>query len=246
MREFFGHASENPDGWGYADFSHSPFTLAQAPERADNSPLAAQLLSDPLVVTCAFSHIRKATVGHIELENCHPFTGRDISGRQWTLAHKGTVFDSNLLDPYFHQQQGGTDSERILLYLIERVNAGTAEKGAPLNAEERFAVFESVTAQISPGNALALLVHDSDQLYLHANYRGALRTNHFSGGIVFCSSELTDDSVAFSRQNWEAVPLCQAFAFKQGKRCRIGNRHDGLYIPSDEDTRFLYQDYAAL
>ncbi len=35
-------------------------------------------------------HIRKATQGHILLENCHPFM-RELRGRHWIFAHNGDL-----------------------------------------------------------------------------------------------------------------------------------------------------------
>jgi glutamine amidotransferase len=144
----------------------------------------------PLVVTDALAHIRYATIGEVARENSHPFTGYDVTGRQWTLLHKGTVFDYDPLNPYLHVQAGSTDSERILLLLIDEVNRATADKGAPLEADERFELFDSLMQKMSPGNALNLIVYDSDQFSVHANYADALNMLTLETGIVLSTAHL--------------------------------------------------------
>lgn len=74
------------------------------------------------------AHIRLATRGTIGYENTHPFVMGDISGRRWTLAHNGTIFEGSCLSSLSHRQQGQTDSERILSYTIGRVNEKLEQK----------------------------------------------------------------------------------------------------------------------
>ncbi|MCR5529980.1 MAG: class II glutamine amidotransferase [Saccharofermentans sp.] len=45
-----------------------------------------------------------------------------MTGRTWTLAHNGTIFEGDLLNRYYIQN-GTTDSERILLYLIDQIDS---------------------------------------------------------------------------------------------------------------------------
>jgi glutamine amidotransferase len=271
VREFFTHANKNPHGWGFADFSGAQTELLRCPEPANRSTLASQLLAQPLTLANALVHIRMATVGQIELDNCHPFVAADASGRKWTLIHKGTVFDYSPLDPYFTLQQGSTDSERILLYLIDQINRAGANKATELTAAERFAVFERLTREISVGACLNLIVFDGEQFFLHANYKNAIRLLHCADCALFCTSALTSipAQVATSADErapehpqtgrrstqphtspvlpcWEDLPLCTAFAYRQGRLIRQGQPHTHEYFDNEEDTRYLYQDFAAL
>lgn len=57
------------------------------------------------------AHIRLATRGTMDYENTHPFVMRDNSDRTWTLAHNGTIFECEALNPFVSSQQGQTARE---------------------------------------------------------------------------------------------------------------------------------------
>jgi glutamine amidotransferase len=173
----------------------------------------------------------------------------------WTLAHKGTVFDYSPLNPYFAVQTGTTDSERILLYLVDWINAATEDKGAPLEADERFAVFSRLVAVVSPGNCLNLLVYDSDRLLIYSNYQGGLNVLSAPDCALFCTSELAAayDLPEFRSGQapqpphiWQPLRLCVPLSYRHGELIFSGERCGEQYFAKDEDTRYLYQDYAAL
>jgi glutamine amidotransferase len=243
LEEFFTYSVEHPHGWGYADLSPKNHFIFKSAEPAYASEQAKLLVSCPLTVTDALAHIRYATVGDIEVQNAHPFTAEDVSGRQWTLIHKGTVFSSDLLDTYFHTQEGSTDSERILLYLVDRINEETKKKGSLLEPDERFALFETITTELSPNNCVNLIVYDSDQFLIHANYQTALSIFNADETVMFCTSPLS--SVA-PGEDWTPLELCTAFAYKHGRLLFSGETHSFEYKDKTEDAKYLYQDYAAL
>jgi glutamine amidotransferase len=272
LREFFTHADTNPHGWGVADLSFREGSIVRSIERADKSPEAERFLARTRHYTNALAHIRAATVGQVEIENSHPFTAIDASGRHWTLIHKGTIFDFEPLNPYFRQQVGTTDSERILRYLIDHLNAAIDEKGAPLEADERFAVFSRLVEEMSEGNCLNLIIFDSDQFFVHANYQGALSMLASEGRVLLCTSALEAGLAAVAAQDerqdegqstcdklyvppttvplttngWRPVPLCTPLAFKHGRLVASGISHGHEYFDNETDTRYLYQDYAGL
>ena len=84
-----------------------------------------------------------------------------------TIAHNGTIFEGDILTDYFHRQKGETDSERILLFMLDRLNDLIRQKGRPLDEDERFSVLEEMTKDLSPHNKLNLLIYDGDILYVH-------------------------------------------------------------------------------
>jgi glutamine amidotransferase len=243
LQEFFTHAIDNPHGWGYAGFSDTLPLVVRSPEPADTCGMAADFLARRHLANEAMAHIRYATIGQIELANCHPFVASDVCGRHWTLAHKGTIFDFAPLNPYFKLQTGSTDSERILLYLLSQINAANQAKGAPLDANERFEIFTQLAADISLGNCLNLLVYDSDCLYVYSNYQGGLAINRSKDTAVFCTSEL---QAVCADTPWQPLTLCQAQSYKCGKLVRQANNIGQQYQDKDEDLRYLYQDFAAL
>ena len=157
LREFYSHAEEHPNGWGLALLDPDNIRLCREAVRADQSDTLKGLLHQPIVAKHALAHIRLATIGHVEYENCHPFFGTDHSGRRWTLIHNGTVFENDRLNKYIYVQKGETDSERILLYLLDCVNELTEKLGRPLNAQERFSILDRFVSGSSPKNSVQAL-----------------------------------------------------------------------------------------
>jgi glutamine amidotransferase len=227
LREFYSHGNEHPHGWGFADFTNHAHRIEKSSEQADVSPQLAQLLARPLVVTNALAHIRYATIGEVARENSHPFTGHDVTGRQWTLLHKGTVFGYDSLNPYLRVQTGSTDSERILLLLIDEVNRATADKGAPLEADERFELFDGLMQKMSPGNALNLIVYDSDQFSVHANYADALNMLTLETGIVLSTARLATGDRAGSASEAASGTTSGAASDAEGSSAASNAKGDG-------------------
>ena len=139
LREFYSHAEAHPHGWGLARF---PAGVAPVIEKeavkATESEHLKRILAEPVDERILLAHIRLATVGHIEYENCHPFTATDNSGRSWALVHNGTIFNGTLLNDYVGIQYGDTDSERVLLHFVERINHAQNHLHRALNEKERF------------------------------------------------------------------------------------------------------------
>ena len=119
LREFYLRSDAHPNGWGLALFDGHNMSVEREPVKAKNSLYLKNRLSANIIAYGAMAHIRKATIGHVEYENTHPFVEKDESGRTWVLMHNGTIFESSVLDAYQYKQAGSTDSERILLYLVD-------------------------------------------------------------------------------------------------------------------------------
>ena len=128
LQMFFPHSEKNPHGWGIAHFHQNPAgragfgTLEKEPVKAVRSKYLKERLRQGMRASTLLAHIREATIGALEYNNTHPFQKMDDSGRCWTLAHNGTVFEGALLSGFIEAQEGQTDSERILLYLVDQIN----------------------------------------------------------------------------------------------------------------------------
>ena len=91
-----GCTDHHSDGWGIAFFESEGNQPGKAArhfvdkESASTSPIAAMLKSYPIKSHNVVAHVRKATVGAVTLENCHPFT-RELWGRYWVIAHNGVL-----------------------------------------------------------------------------------------------------------------------------------------------------------
>ena len=143
MCEIFGVSSLNdftandylhPHGWGLACVSRNGALVEKESIKASCSNYLRERLSQPINAKILLAHIRYATIGNVEYKNCHPFTGKDSTGRRWTLIHNGTIFDFAPLNPYVKKQKGDTDSERIFLYLLDKLNEAQTKAGKYLYA----------------------------------------------------------------------------------------------------------------
>ena len=239
LKEFYSHAWEHPNGWGLALFDGSNAEIFKESVNALKSNYLHQKLSETICARNAIAHIRLATIGNEEFHNSHPFAGTDISGRKWTLAHNGTIFESNVLNPYVHIQKGSTDSERILLHIINRINYDTERFGHTLNAEERFRIIDHIVIENSPKNKLNLLIYDGELMYVHCNCRYSLYMKNSDDGIIFSTKPL-------SPQGWTAAPFTRLSAFCDGKEVMSGTLHGIEYIPDQESIKALFLAYSGL
>lgn len=239
LKEFFSHGNEHPNGWGLAFFYGNAVSLEKEGENSCRSRYLRQRLQSDIESDKLIAHIRLATKGSIDYKNSHPFVRSDVQGRKWTLAHNGTIFDCDILNPYIFKQEGRTDSERILLYLIDRINDETQRKGTPLTGEERFAVVEDVIEKITPENKVNLLIFDGEILYVHGNLRGGLHYSRSEGEFIVSTRPL-------GRGPWEEVPLNTLWGVEDGEVRYVGTRHAHEYIEDEEKLRHLFLEYAQL
>jgi glutamine amidotransferase len=230
IKTFIAASDRNPHGWGFADLSGGKALIEKEAVRASDSARLRGLLSKPVVVSEAFFHIRNATIGDVTYHNCHPFTALDALGRRWTLSHHGSIFS--------FASSGGrdkrTDSERVLEYIIGVVNAARA-----VSPDERFATLERALADLSAGNKLNALIHDSEFFYAYMNYHDSLYTRNLGGATLFCTEPL-DGGV------WEIMPLAALRSYQAGEPVREGRIIGCPYDDDDQDTRWLYQQYSQL
>ena len=219
LEEFFSHSVRHPHGWGlmYGD------RLVKECGRACDSDALSRILKRMQPTKTLLGHIRFATVGSIKLENCHPFVGRDVTGRQWTLIHNGTIYSGNKLIPYLNSQTGDTDSERLFLYLLDTL--GKAQQNGELSAEERCRLLEDLVQDIAPRNKLNLMIYDGELMYIHRNMENTLKFRRLGSGYIVSTTELDGG-------DWQDVPMAQLTAYRDGECVFTGKPHDGIFVPT--------------
>ena len=240
LRTFFSHAEQHPHGWGLAKLrpGKAPVIEKEA-VKATKSAALRRILDAPIEERTLIAHIRFATVGHLEYENCHPFSAADNRGRIWTLAHNGTIFNGPELNDYIGIQYGDTDSERVLLHLIDRIDREQIRLGRALDEEERFGMLAAVIAELSKGNKLNLLIYDGEILYAHCNFRGTLHVRREADAVTFSTRPL-------SGEGWEEAPFTSLVAVKNGEIIHTSPPHGNEYIYNPNDYRMVYMDFARL
>ena len=246
LREFFSHADQNPHGWGLARFTEADGShmsrpvIDKEPSKATTSERLRGLLDADIEEQALLAHIRFASIGHPEYVNCHPFTATDSSGRAWTLIHNGTIFHSEALNGYLNIQSGTTDSERVLLYLVDCIDRAQARTGRPIGADERFDVLATeITALAAEGNKLNLLIYDGEVMYVHTNLRGTLHYCEDGDALIFSTKPL-------SKGTWKPVPFTRLLAVQDGAFIREAPPHGHEYVYDSEDYRYVYMGYAML
>jgi glutamine amidotransferase len=109
-----GLTDEHKDGWGIAFFEGRGARLFVDHCPAVSSPVAELIKRYPIKSENVIAHIRKATQGEVNLENCHPFV-RECWGQYWVFAHNGDLKEFNpMLNGQF-LPVGSTDSERAFV-----------------------------------------------------------------------------------------------------------------------------------
>ena len=240
LRQFYARADRQPHGWGLAQFPDggSPH-VEKEPVKATESVYLRNRLAAPVEGRTVLAHIRYATVGLVEYANCHPFVAADDARRVWTFIHNGTIFGFPPLEEFTSRQQGTTDSERVLLYFVSRMNAEIARLRRPLDETERFDVLSRTVAPLAEGNKLNFLLFDGDVLYAHSNFRNTLHFRRDGERIVLSTQPLGGDG-------WELLPFMRLMAVKDGAFVREGAVHGHEYIFDPGDYKFIYMDFATL
>lgn len=239
LKVFYSHSGNHPHGWGLALTDGDEISIEKEPLRAEKSHYLKERLSQPICTKTALAHIRYATIGNVDYKNCHPYSKKDNSSRRWTLIHNGTIFDYQPLNKFLKLQKGDTDSERILLYIIEQINNLQNLKGNPLDFQEKFSLLDSIVSDMAKGNKLNLLIYDGEYIYAHTNYKNSLHYLENEDGIIFSTLPL-------SNENWQKLPFTTLLAYKDGKLALKGTTHNNEYIDNEESLRFLYQIFSDL
>lgn len=239
LKTFYSHSNMHPHGWGLACMEGCNASIEKEPLQATRSNYLKERLSEKIQAETVLAHIRYATIGHVEYQNCHPYSLTDNTGRRWTLVHNGTIFEFSPLEKYVRLQTGSTDSERILMYFVDQVNEKERFLGRPMEPEERFSLIDSIIVRMAEGNKLNLLFFDGAYLYVHTNYKESLYYLEKKECTIFSTQPLSEES-------WYPVPFTTLQVYGKGKLVFSGTDHHQEYIDNEENMKFLYQIFSDL
>lgn len=241
---FYKRSPYHPHGWGLGLFDENVSIIQKEPIRAIDSRFLKRQLKRPLKYKSVLGHIRLATVGYKTKENSHPFNGIDITGREWVLIHNGTLFDDSRVSAYESVQKGDTDSERILLFLIDRMNKAIKDKGSDLEPQERFEIVNQLVLDLAEENKLNLMIYDGEQFYIHANSVEQMFYTTVHGGTLISTTPL--EIKGHDNLIWTPIPTKQTHCYKNGELLYSAEPHEYQYILDPEVEKLLYLKYAAL
>ena len=244
LTKFFKHSVVHHNGWGLALLDERSISIEKEPLRAVDSIYLKHRLTSPIDSSRCMAHIRKATVGDVSYKNTHPFSKPDASGNRWVFVHNGTIFDSPLLHDYLYAQEGTTDSERILLYILDRINktilrnldSGSVSRFV---AQAKFHLIDEIVNELTPGNKLNFLLYDGEFFYVHKNEPHTLFRKEEQDAVLFSTKPLDGG-------HWEEVEQNQLLVYHDGELIFRGEKHGHTYIHNEEKMRLLYLDHAML
>lgn len=232
LKEFYNHCEQHPHGWGLAIMQGNQSIIQKQPLKANQSNELKEILSQEIFVEHAFAHIRLATIGYTDSFNCHPFSGIDNAGRTWTLIHNGTIFKYEKLNKYVTKQIGETDSERILLYIIDEINNLQDELERSLSSEEIIQLLNETITNLAEGNKLNLMIFNGENLFIHSNYKNSLYYIEKDDTLFISTKPLT-------KEGWKQFPINTLKVIKDGKVVFSGKRHEYEYFVTEEQFKFI-------
>jgi predicted glutamine amidotransferase len=198
--EFWLHSRYNRDGFGY--YLADKDTLYLNPKPAIE--FINELNKFNFESQLALCHIRFKTHGDASIVNCHPFTKNDNHSVKWSLIHNGYILsETPELNALGTLQTGNTDSERILLSLIESINS-FYEYSLFYSKEEFFqwmyASIENTLCKLASLGKVNLIFTDglTHNMYVFMNDPGTLFYLPTKDGYHFSTTRL-------SSENWLPV-----------------------------------------
>ena len=183
-----GRTDTHHDGWGIAFFEGVGVRHFVDHQAAVESPVAELIKRYPIKSKNVIAHIRKATQGHVALENCHPFV-RELWGRYWVFAHNGDLklFNPTLTGAF--RPVGTTDSELAFCYLLQQLRARFGDV-APSSEQLRNALAELLPA-IAAHGTFNMMLSDGNALYVHCS----TKLHYVVRQYPFVSASLSDEDV---------------------------------------------------
>jgi predicted glutamine amidotransferase len=161
-----GKTDDHRDGWGIAFFEGLGCRIFLDDKPSSTSPIAAFIRHYPIQSMNVIAHIRKATVGPVGLENCHPFK-RELWGRYWVFAHNGDLPNLPCEAEGFYRAVGQTDSEQAFCQILNQIRQ-QFPAGKP-NIEVLYPVFQSITQRLAEYGIFNYLLSDGEHLFAHCS-----------------------------------------------------------------------------
>ena len=161
-----GVTDHHADGFGIAFFEDKACRLFIDHQASARSPIADLVKKYPIKSKNTIAHIRKATQGPIQLENCHPFL-RELWGRHWIFAHNGDLQDYAPPLAGVYQPVGTTDSELAFCAIMQHLRARFPAAQPPL--DELFEALAEVTRDVTRFGVFNFLMSNGQALFAHCS-----------------------------------------------------------------------------
>jgi glutamine amidotransferase len=161
-----GKTDEHKDGWGIAFFEGLGCRVFLDDKPSITSPIAAFIRQYPIESQNVIAHIRKATIGPVGLENCHPFK-RELWGRNWVFAHNGDLPSLPPVGNSIYRPVGQTDSEQAFCLMLNTLQQQFP--GDKPSLETFYPVLRDITNTIASYGIFNYLLSDGERLFAHCS-----------------------------------------------------------------------------
>jgi glutamine amidotransferase len=167
-----GETGPHKDGWGVAFYAGTDVRIVREASAASDSPSMEFVKEQHFRSNIVVSHIRKATMGAIELANTQPFA-RELGGRMHVFAHNGELEGTDGLGDLRegrYRPVGDTDSERAFCSLLNQLQELWLAEASP-TIEDRLGVVCRFAARVRDHGSANFIYSDSELLFVHGHKR---------------------------------------------------------------------------
>lgn len=188
-----GKTDEHRDGWGIAFFEGRGCRVFLDDKPSIASPIAEFIRRYPIQSMNVIAHIRKATIGAVGLENCHPFR-RELWGRYWVFAHNGDLPGFETAPGDIYRPVGATDSEQAFCLILNTLRSAFPDQKPDM--QELYALLKTVTGQIARFGTFNYLLSDGQHFFAHCS----TQLCYIVRQAPFAAAHLIDEDVSVDFQ----------------------------------------------
>ncbi len=200
LAQFTELSRQHGDGWGIACGAHDRVEVHRAVDAARTSDAFSQTVRQR-PVELAMVHLRWATLGlPVALHNAHPFTDGRLA-----FAHNGSVAPPSSLDRLLSDRvrpalRGDTDSERLFLAVLSRLEPGADDD----TVGQAYAETVREVAQTLAAGSLNSMLMTPTRLYAACCYDPAAERRESEPGYYRLGYRVTEDTVVVGSSGWGA------------------------------------------
>lgn len=161
-----GVTGPHKDGWGIAFYEGKSCRSFKDPLSSAHSKIARLIEHYPIKSKVIISHIRKATLGKVNLANTQPFS-RELWGCQWTFAHNGHLKNIKKKRLGFYTPIGTTDSEHAFCWIMDQIRKKYPRRPGSVKTLQKF--IHSLFTKLKTFGISNFLLTDSKLLYAYCS-----------------------------------------------------------------------------
>jgi predicted glutamine amidotransferase len=161
-----GVTGPHKDGWGIAFYEGKACRSFKDPHASAASKIAQLIEGYPIKSKVVISHIRKATVGKVNLSNTQPYS-RELWGTNWTFAHNGDLKNIKKKRLGFYLPIGTTDSEHAFCWIMDQIRKKYPKRPKSAAALQKY--IHSLFGKLNTMGIANFLLSDSKFIFAYCS-----------------------------------------------------------------------------